>query len=89
MEPAATPAILVRCRAPATARAHPWLAIVRAGPAFTIAPSRCNRCGACLRLGCPAISDEGGDSLVVDAGTCTGCAACAPLCRARAIAPAP
>ena len=87
MEPAApAPAILARCRAPAAARA-PWLAVVQAGPAFAIATSRCNRCGACLRLGCPAISDVGGVALVVDAGACTGCGACAPVCRARAIGP--
>jgi TPP-dependent indolepyruvate ferredoxin oxidoreductase alpha subunit len=52
---------------------------------FAIAPSRCNRCGACLALGCPAISDPGGEAMAIDAGTCTGCSLCAPLCRARAI----
>lgn len=58
------------------------------GPPHAIAPARCNRCGACLRLDCGAISDLGGEALVVDAGACSGCAACAPVCRARAIAPA-
>jgi TPP-dependent indolepyruvate ferredoxin oxidoreductase alpha subunit len=52
---------------------------------LAIAPSRCNRCGACLGLGCPAISDPGEDALAIDAAVCTGCGACAPLCRARAI----
>ncbi len=52
---------------------------------FAIAPSRCNRCGACLALGCPAISDPGGEAMAIDAATCTGCARCAPLCRGRAI----
>ncbi len=51
---------------------------------FAIAPSRCNRCGACLALGCPAVSDPGGDAMVI-AAACTGCGRCAPLCRARAI----
>jgi indolepyruvate ferredoxin oxidoreductase alpha subunit len=53
-----------------------------------ISAARCNRCGACLRLACPAIADEGGEALVVDAGACTGCGDCAPVCRARAIADA-
>jgi indolepyruvate ferredoxin oxidoreductase alpha subunit len=57
------------------------------GPPFAIAPSRCNRCGACLRLGCGAILDLGGESLVVDGPTCSGCATCSVVCRARAIAP--
>jgi TPP-dependent indolepyruvate ferredoxin oxidoreductase alpha subunit len=55
---------------------------------FAIAPSRCNRCGACLRLGCEAISDVGGEALVIDAAACTGGGECASLCRGRAIAPA-
>jgi TPP-dependent indolepyruvate ferredoxin oxidoreductase alpha subunit len=49
--------------------------------------ARCNRCGACLSLGCPAISDLGGEALAIDGAVCAGCGACAPLCRARAIRP--
>jgi Pyruvate/2-oxoacid:ferredoxin oxidoreductase delta subunit len=54
-------------------------------PPLAVDPARCNRCGGCLSLGCPAIEDGGGESMVVDPTTCTGCALCAPLCRARAI----
>jgi len=57
----------------------------RRGPPVAIAASRCNRCGACLSLGCPAISDAGGEAMIVDPGVCSGCGLCAPLCRARAI----
>ena len=53
---------------------------------FAIAPSRCNRCGACLALGCPAISDPGGEAIAIDPATCTGCGLCPSLCRGRAIA---
>ncbi len=52
---------------------------------LAIAPSSCNRCGACLGLGCPAISDVGGEAMLIDPATCTGCRLCAPLCRGRAI----
>ena len=45
----------------------------------------CNRCGACLSLACPAISDDGEEAMAVDAGICTGCGRCEPLCRSRAI----
>lgn len=59
----------------------------RAAP-LAILASRCNRCGSCLGLGCPAISDQGGEALEIDPAVCTGCGRCAPLCRARAIGPA-
>lgn len=85
MDPSAPPRILPRCRAPADA--SPRLVTIRLGPPFAIAASRCNRCGACLRLGCGAISDEGGDALVVDLGACSGCASCGVVCRSRAIGP--
>ena len=45
----------------------------------------CNRCGACLSLACPAISDDGEEAMRVDAGICAGCGRCAPLCRSRAL----
>jgi len=45
----------------------------------------CNRCGACLSLACPAISDDGEDAMRVEAGICSGCRRCAPLCRSRAL----
>ncbi len=59
----------------------------RAAPPFAIVASRCNRCGACLDLGCPAISDVGADALVIDPALCAGGGLCAPACRARAIEP--
>jgi NAD-dependent dihydropyrimidine dehydrogenase PreA subunit len=59
-----------------------------AAPPLAIRAARCNRCGACLGLGCPAISDPGREAMVIDGGRCTGCGRCAPLCRGRAIGPA-
>jgi TPP-dependent indolepyruvate ferredoxin oxidoreductase alpha subunit len=58
---------------------------VRRAPALCVEPARCNRCGACLSLGCAAISDPGGDAMEIDPAACNGCRLCAPLCRARAI----
>jgi NAD-dependent dihydropyrimidine dehydrogenase PreA subunit len=54
-------------------------------PPRAIAVARCNRCGACLRLGCGAISDLGGEALFIDPAACVGGGICAPACRARAI----
>jgi TPP-dependent indolepyruvate ferredoxin oxidoreductase alpha subunit len=54
---------------------------------LAVDPSRCNRCGACLSLGCPALSDPGDEGMAIDASVCRGCGRCAPLCRGRAIQP--
>jgi TPP-dependent indolepyruvate ferredoxin oxidoreductase alpha subunit len=54
-------------------------------PARSVEAARCNRCGACLSLGCAAISDPGGEAMAIDPAACAGCGLCAPLCRARAI----
>ncbi len=66
----------------------PWAGPGPRRPPLAVAEARCNRCGACLRLGCPAIEDAGGEGLAIDPARCTGCGLCAPLCRARAIGPA-
>ncbi len=63
-------------------------------PAVALAAARCNRCGACLSLGCPALSDPGEEAMRVDPAACTGCGTCLPLCRSgalvtRCVAPAP
>lgn len=44
--------------------------------------NRCRRCGACGRLGCPAIS---GRSPVIDEAKCAGCGMCAAVCKCSAI----
>jgi NAD-dependent dihydropyrimidine dehydrogenase PreA subunit len=54
---------------------------------LSIAEPRCNRCGSCLTLACPALG-EGEEAMVIDEAVCTGCGLCVPLCRARAIGPA-
>ncbi|MDP8207670.1 MAG: indolepyruvate ferredoxin oxidoreductase subunit alpha [Candidatus Electryonea clarkiae] len=53
----------------------------------------CNGCGACLRIGCPAISisgektDKGLDKAIIDAGACTGCTLCVQICPIDVIFP--
>jgi TPP-dependent indolepyruvate ferredoxin oxidoreductase alpha subunit len=66
----------------------PWVVPAPTRPPRVVAEARCNRCGACLALGCPAIEDAGGEAMRIDPATCSGCGTCAPLCRARAIVPA-
>lgn len=71
-----TSVVVARGRCPSGERTTPCV----------VAPERCNRCGACLRLGCPALS-EGVTSMVIDRQVCTGCRLCAQTCRAGAIGP--
>lgn len=55
----------------------------RAGVAgYRVDANRCRRCGACGRLGCPAIS---GRSPVIDPESCVGCGLCAAVCKCSAI----
>jgi indolepyruvate ferredoxin oxidoreductase alpha subunit len=58
---------------------------VRHEAPLEVEASLCNRCGSCLTLACPALSD-GGESARVDPSVCTGCGRCAPLCRSSALA---
>jgi len=49
---------------------------------------KCDRCGTCLFIGCPAIqSEEGG--ICIDAARCVGdaCTLCQQLCPQKAIVP--
>lgn len=42
-------------------------------------PDRCHGCGACMKLGCPAISMRDGKACV-DSTQCVGCGICQQLC---------
>ncbi len=59
------------------------------GPVHVVDETRCIQCGACLRLGCPAISartlENGKQQPVIDAALCTGCTLCAQVCPKGAI----
>jgi len=89
-DPAALEAAVARALArPGTtwlvAVARCVIGLPRAAP-LRVVEARCNRCGACLSLACPAIRDEGGEAMSIDGAVCTGCSRCAPLCRGSALA---
>ncbi|MBA7705392.1 hypothetical protein ES703_114220 [subsurface metagenome] len=54
----------------------------------SINAEQCNRCGICLRLGCPAIQSENGQ-VYIDTALCVGnaCTICQQLCPQQAIGP--
>lgn len=63
-------------------------------PQMTVDPEKCIACGACFRVGCPAIlkSEEvnektGKHKAMIDPLLCTGCTVCAQVCPTQAIAP--
>ncbi len=58
---------------------------VAAGRPVEVDVETCTRCGACIRVGCMAIHEQGGYPNV-DAGLCTGCSVCAQVCDAGSIA---
>lgn len=53
--------------------------VKHAGP-VSIDSSKCKGCGACMKIGCPAISMENGTAKI-DTTQCTGCSVCTQLCR--------
>ncbi len=59
----------------------------RANPR-TVDAEKCNRCGTCLRIGCPAIQSVDGQ-VYIDANLCVGdyCTICQQICPHQAIIP--
>lgn len=48
-------------------------------------PEKCKKCGACMRIGCPAISKNADGTVKIDETACNGCGLCMSLCRFGAI----
>ncbi len=55
---------------------------------YAVNDEACTACGACIRLGCPAISSVEGGKAFIDVTLCVGCAQCVQVCRFDAIEPA-
>ncbi len=57
---------------------------VKAKPALKIDEDKCKACGACSKIGCPAITKKGKKAFV-DSTLCVGCGVCTQLCAFDAI----
>jgi indolepyruvate ferredoxin oxidoreductase alpha subunit len=71
---------------------HPCVLITRErGEVRKIDVETCIQCGACLRIGCPAIAaekrEDGKLQPIIDASLCTGCSLCEQVCPKDAIQP--
>ena len=51
---------------------------------LTVDTEKCKSCKMCMKIGCPAISMEGGKAKI-DATLCTGCGVCEQLCKFDAL----
>ncbi len=51
------------------------------GAPLPVDPEKCNGCGLCLQLGCPALSLSVTGKISVNESICTGCGLCRQLCR--------
>lgn len=52
---------------------------------FGVDSDACTACGACIKLGCPAISTDEGGKAQIDITVCVGCGDCVQVCRFDAI----
>ena len=46
---------------------------------------KCRSCGACLKIGCPAITKRADGKIQIDATMCNGCGLCKNYCKFGAI----
>lgn len=54
-------------------------------PAFTVDTDKCKKCGACLKIGCPAIEKQKDGSVLINPAICVGCGLCDDMCKFGAI----
>jgi indolepyruvate ferredoxin oxidoreductase alpha subunit len=67
------------------AKAPCALLVKREDQPYAVDEELCTSCGACVRLGCPAIMKADSGQAVIDTASCVGCSQCVQVCRADAI----
>ena len=48
-------------------------------------PEKCKKCGACMKIGCPAITKQADGTVKIDKTMCNGCGLCKSYCKFSAI----
>lgn len=69
------------------AKAPCALLVKRDDQPYAVDEELCTKCGACVRLGCPAIMKLPSGQAVIDTASCVGCGQCVQVCRFDAIVP--
>jgi indolepyruvate ferredoxin oxidoreductase alpha subunit len=86
-------------KAIAAAMAQPYLSVIIARRPCALIPTgkgtpeqvvkldrdTCTRCGACIRIMCPALTKGADGYPVIDAATCNGCNLCVRVCPVNAL----
>jgi len=54
-------------------------------PALEIDPQKCKRCRQCLKIDCPAISEDKDGYISINPVLCVGCGLCRQICKFNAI----
>ena len=57
------------------------------GQPYWVDPERCNGCGLCFDVGCPAIVRKENGQAQIDETLCVACDLCAQVCARGAIHP--
>lgn len=56
----------------------------RAGLSYAVDQKKCKKCKACMKIGCPAVSNKNGE-IKIDKTQCNACSLCAQMCKFDAI----
>ncbi len=59
---------------------------VKKAPPLTVDLDKCNGCGLCMKIGCPALSLRG-EKVEIDRTQCVGCQVCMQMCHRDALLP--
>lgn len=51
----------------------------------SVIPEKCRKCGACMKIGCPAMTRDKDGRVVIDQTMCNGCGLCKTRCKFDAI----
>ena len=54
-------------------------------PLYTAHSDKCQKCGMCMKPGCPAMTKNADGTVYIDDTMCTGCGLCEKLCKFNAI----